>query len=178
MNKSKFVIADENGRELFKEYASSKSWYKYNKESKDEYACWDISYYSGSTLIIGEIKVRESYDSKAFIEWDYEEKKHKQLVKMRNKMLEKYPTKQIEIQYINIFKDENVKIWTTTDIEERQVPRIVLRPQTTYGKQEMVNKSVYGLGLAYESNRGNLTPIIYNTKNNDEEEEEEVDLPF
>ncbi|TRX34938.1 hypothetical protein FNW52_12410 [Flavobacterium sp. ZT3R18] len=175
--KTDFVIADEHGRELFKEYATKQDWYKYIKESKNEKARWDISYWSGSTMIIGEIKVRESYDSTSFVEWDYEAKKHTALVELKDQMQEKYPKKTIEIQYINIFKDEAIKIWTTTNIHNQQQPVWNKRPSTTYGKTEMVDKLNYKCSLENEALRSHLYEVISEPRIEDGEDEND-NLPF
>jgi hypothetical protein len=172
--KTNFVIADEHGRELFKEYANNQNWYKYIKESKDEYAAWDISYWSGGTMIIGEIKVRESYNSNSFVEWDYEVKKHTALVELKDKMQLKYPKKIIEIQYINIFKDEAIKIWTTTNIANEQQPVWNKRPSTTYGKTEIIDKLNYKCSLENESLRSSLYNDLFPQQNNDDDD----NLPF
>ena len=131
--KTNFVIADEHGRELFKHYCTNQKWCKVIKESKDEYAHWDISYWSGGTMIIGEIKVR-NYNSNSFVDWDYEQKKHIELTAMLNRMKQVHPNKKIEIQYINIYKDEAIRIWTTTDIHNQQQPITKILPATTFGE--------------------------------------------
>jgi hypothetical protein len=161
--KTKFEIADANGRKLFKEYCNTQSWCKVIKESKNEYAHWDIAYTSGSTMIIGEIKVRE-YKSDAFCDWDYEEKKHNNLLVIYDQMKEKHPNKKVEIQYINIFKNEAVKIWTTTNIANQQQPIVKYRPQTTMGNDNQVTKGIYKCNLENEANRGTLTPLVYPTR--------------
>jgi hypothetical protein len=174
--KTEFVIADEYGRELFKSYCTQqKQWCKVIKESKDEHSPWDISYFSGSTIIIGEIKVR-NYKSNAFSDWDYEEKKHIGLKEVYKKMVKKYPNKKIEIQYINIFEDQAVRIWTTTNIETLQKPETKLRPSTTVGQTFQKTKSIYNCNLDHESNRGLLYDIFENTRFNDEDEDD--GLPF
>ncbi len=171
--KTEFVIADQNGRDLFKHYCSTQSWCKVTKEATDDYSAWDIAYTSGSTMIIGEIKTRK-YDSSDFADWDYEEKKHLALIEVLKKIKVKYPNKKIEIQYINIFKNEAVKIWTTTNIAAEQEPISVYRPQTTFGNQNEISKRIFKCYSTKEANKGTLTPMVIEQENN----EDNYDLPF
>lgn len=172
--KTEFVIADQHGRELFKHYCNNQKWCKVIKESKDEYAHWDISYTSGSTLIIGEIKVR-NYNSDAFNDWDYEQKKHIELTAMLNKMKQAHPTKKIEIQYINIYKDEAIRIWTTTNIHNQQQPTTKILPATTLGQPMKVSKAIYKCNLDIESDRGLLNSLVFNVRQHNDKDDI---LPF
>ncbi|MBC5836802.1 hypothetical protein [Flavobacterium muglaense] len=169
--------ADNNGRELFKTFCSTQSWCKVIAESKDDFAHWDISYYSGGTKIIGEIKVR-NYDSKAFLDWDYEEKKHNNLLTVYHQVKAK-PTnknKNIEIQYINFFNDDAIKIWTTTNTHNEQQPIIKNLQVSDVEDKGNMNKGIYKCNLSNEAFRGSITPIQFNEPVEDDNEDD--GLPF
>ena len=172
--KTEFEIADSNGRDLFKHYCKQQNWCKVVKESRNEYAHWDIAYTSGSTLVIGEIKVR-NYDSNSFSDWDYEVKKHNNLLLILDEMKLKHPKKKIEIQYINIFQDEGVKIWTTTNISNEQEPVLTYRPKTTLGDTTVITKALYKCNYKNESDRGLLNDIFDGLRHDNDED---VILPF
>ena len=86
----------------------------------------------------------------------------------------KYPNKKVEIQYINIFKNEAVKIWTTTNIAAEQEPISVYRPQTTFGNQTEISKRIYKCYSTKEANKGMLTPMVFEKYDN----EDNYELPF
>jgi hypothetical protein len=169
--------ADENGRELFKTFCNTQSWCKVISESKDDYAPWDISYYSGSTKIIGEIKIR-NYDSKAFLDWDYEQKKHNSLLSVYEKVKANPANKkkQIEIQYINFFTDDAIKIWTTTNTHNEQQPVVKNRQRSDVEDKGNTDKWIYNCNLSNEAHRGSIIPqkIAYIV----EDDNEDDGLPF
>jgi hypothetical protein len=173
--KTEFTSADQNGRDLFKHYCSHQSWCTVVKEATDDYSHWDIAYTSGSTMCIGEIKTR-TYDSTAFGDWDYEEKKHNALLEVHKKIKTKYPDKKVEIQYINIYKDEAVKIWTTTNIANEQQPIVQYRPATTLGNNTEITKKIYKCYSTKEANKGMLNQMILVRPDTDEDEDD--GLPF
>lgn len=172
--KTEFEIADSNGRELFKHYCKQQNWCKVVRESRNEFAHWDIAYTSGSTLVIGEIKVR-NYNSNSFSDWDYEVNKHNNLLIILDEMKLKHPNKKIEIQYINIFQDEGVKIWTTTNIANEQQPVLKYRPKTTLGDATEITKALYKCTDKNESDRGLLNDIFVNLRYDNDEDDI---LPF
>jgi hypothetical protein len=172
---NKFTTADQQGRDMFKHYCGKSEWCKVIKESKDDFAAWDVSYMSGTTMIIGEIKVR-GYESTTFSNWDYEVKKHQALKGILEQMKLKYPKKRIEIQYINFFEDDAVRIWTTTQIDEVQAPITVYRPSTTMGQQTQVSKQVYHCNMKVEADRGTVIEDIFADMKDNREDPEH--LPF
>lgn len=176
MSTNKFTTADQEGRDLFKHYCGKSEWCKVIKESKNDKAPWDIAYMSGSTLIIGEIKVRTKYTSTTFANWDYEVKKHNSLKEILNQMRIKHPNKRIEIQYINFFNDDAVRIWTTTQIDQMQQPISVIRPKTTMGVQKEIIKQIYNCNLSLEADRGTVIEDIFEGMQDNREDPE--DLPF
>jgi hypothetical protein len=174
---NKYRQADENGRELFKQFCNTQSWCKIIAESKDDYAPWDIAYYSGGTKIIGEIKVR-NYESNAFLDWDYEAKKHNSLITVYEKVKAKpeNKNKQVEIQYINIFKNDGIKIWTTTNTHNEQQPIIKKRQVSDVENKGDTEKGIYKCNLSNEAFRGSRTPIQYGQIVEDDNEDD--GLPF
>lgn len=169
MTTNKFTTADQEGREMFKHYCNQQSWCKVIKESKDEFSPWDISYLSAGTMCIGEIKVRE-YNSDSFADWYLEKKKYDSLQEIKTKVDNK-KQKQSKIHYINFFKDEAVKIWDVTTMNDEHT---VLMPATTMGNQKMVATQVYDCNLTNEVDRGLLNGLEFETNDNDEDD----NLPF
>lgn len=154
LNQNKYQQADEDGRKIFREYCATESWCKVIRESKDEYAHWDVSFYSGSTKIIGEIKKRD-YDSNDFSFWDYEKDKHDNLLKVYKKCNE---VDDVEIQYINIYNNDVIRIWTTTNTHNEQVPVEKMRNKSKMENKGDVPKLIYNLkiGRQNEAHRGIL----------------------
>jgi hypothetical protein len=142
---SEFKTKDEEGREIFKEYCANQSWCKFIKESKDEYATWDVSYMSGSTHIIGEIKMR-NFESKAFDTWFLERKKLDALHVVREAVItKKKDVKAPSIQYINLFNDEVIRIWDITNLEMES--KVIDLQATTFGDQSIKQKDTIGLPI-------------------------------
>lgn len=172
---NKYEQADNDGRDLFKDYCAKQDWCKVIKVASPT-DTWDIAYYSGGTKIIGEIKVR-NYDSDAFLDWDYEYKKHHNLLQVYDKVKEKESNKkkQVEIQYINFFKNDSIKIWTTTNLHTTQEPVVNQRNKAFVEDKGDISKLMYKCNLQYEAHRdGNISKpkwIDTRTDNND-------DLPF
>lgn len=108
MNENEYQIKDEKGRGIFKEMCHQQQWCKHIKDSVDPFAHWDLSYTSGSTKMIGEIKYR-NYDSTTFPDWMLEVEKLVYLKDLQALMLSK--GKQTTITYINHFRDEKTFIW-------------------------------------------------------------------
>jgi hypothetical protein len=155
---NKFTSKDEEGRILFQQYCSTTSWCKYNKSAKDEFSPWDVSYTSGSTQVIGEIKMRE-YASDAFDGWFLEEKKLKELSVIRKAVIDKQkdslPTP--VIHYINMFTDGQIMIWDITNLEGT-VEQIKLN-KTTMGDTFKVDKGIITLPTYNNIIIESMTPI-------------------
>lgn len=152
---NKFEIKDEQAKEEFKEWCGYQSWCRFNKKSKVGFATWDVSYYSGNSKteipIVGEIKVREGYESNSFNNWYLEEKKYNSLQQIKEK------TKgDLKIHYINIYPDSMIRIWDITELNNEKMIERNLK-KTTYGNTNEINKKLY---LLY-----NYEAIIYSTNN-------------
>lgn len=170
-----YEAADIRGRELFKEFCKTQSWCKMIKEAPLD-KVWDVSYYSGSTKVIGEIKVRD-YKSKAFLDWDYEYTKHHNLLGVfeETKAMERNKNKKIEIQYINFFSDDAIKIWTTTNLHNHQQPTLENRNKSKVENKGDKMKWIYGCNLDFEAFRGS-TKYIEPEPNDDDSDYD--NLPF
>ena len=168
-----YEAADIKGRELFKEFCNTQSWCKMITVAPLD-KVWDVAYYSGGTKVIGEIKVRD-YNSKAFIDWDYEHKKHHNLLDIYNqtKSKKRNQNKKIEIQYINFFTDDAIKIWTTTNLHNEQQPKLKNRNISKVQDRGNKDKLIYGCDLKIEAFRGSIIPFLYE-ENNDYQD----NLPF
>lgn len=171
---NKFTSKDEEGRVKFQQYCSTTTWCKYNKASKDEYAAWDVSYTSGATQVIGEIKLRD-YASDAFDGWFMEEKKLKALHAVREAVKSKYKhsTTTPSIHYINIFTDDKIIIWDVTNLDA--VVETHNLQQTTMGNQQEVSKAIITLPTATAVIRESLTPPPIGNPNANPEDD---GLPF
>jgi hypothetical protein len=138
---NKFEIKDEQAKEEFKEWCGYQSWCRFNKKSKVGFATWDVSYYSGNSkteiAIVGEIKVREGYESNTFDSWYLEEKKYKSLQQIKEKV-----KGDLKIHYINIYPDSMIRIWDITEINNKMTVQRNLN-KTKYGNTDEINKEVY-----------------------------------
>lgn len=170
---NKFTNKDEEGRAIFQQYCNTKSWCKYTKASKDEYASWDVAYVSGTTNVIGEIKIRE-YASDSFEGWFLEQKKLDALQVVReavnSKQKHSNPT---AIQYINIFNDGQIMIWDITNLESTS--DTINLQQTTMGNKVEVAKEVITLPTYEASVRELIQPIEIGNPNANPEDDV---LPF
>jgi len=112
---NEYQLKDEEGRDIFKLFCKQQKWCKHNKDSKNPYAKWDLSYTSGSTQMIGEIKYRKNYSGSDFSDWILEVDKLKALQVLHQEML----SKGIEsrVTYINHFNNNYTLIWDVTDIK-------------------------------------------------------------
>lgn len=149
-----FRKADEDGRRIFKAYCDTQSWCKFHRESKDDYAHWDVSYFSGSTKIIGEIKKR-NYNANDYCNWDYEQLKHDNLLEVYRK-IDNEDDVNIDIQYINIYDDDVIRIWTTTNTHIEQQPTIANRNKTNLGNKQKVPKLIYNCKIGTEAHKGKI----------------------
>jgi len=105
---------DKKGRDIFKQFCHEQEWCKHHRDSKDKHAHWDLSYFSGNTAMIGEIKYR-NYPSTAFDAWLLELDKLKYLQTMHQFM--KLNGKQTKITYIHHLNDGKTLIWDITELE-------------------------------------------------------------
>lgn len=176
-----FQIADQLGRDLFTAYCHNViPGCKVTKYSKDDYAVWDVAYTIGTSKYIGEIKVREEYESDAFSNWYLEKKKSDNLNQIK-KRIENKQIKQTKIHYINIFPKSNdeIRIYNITNIQNEQTSTIVKLPYTTKGLDIMVDKDVYYCNAHNETDitlKPRLNKLNLKVISSDEDEEEE--LPF
>lgn len=144
----KFEMADNKGRNLFSAFCESQTWCKIKKfaKAKDPY---DVSYTSGDTKIIGEIKFR-NFPSTAFPDWLMQQHKIKDITVLKNKVDTKYPNdKNCRIQFIIFYTDGIVQIWDITDIEKEQTPVDTIVTKTTFGDTSKVHRQQF---LLYNNN--------------------------
>ena len=142
---SEFQIADQLGRDLFTNYCHNQiPGCRVTKYSKDDYDVWDVAYTIGTSKYIGEIKVREEYESDVFSNWYLEKKKSDSLNEIK-KQVDTKQGKPTKIHYINIFpKSQNdFRIYDITNVQDEQKPMTVKLPYTTKGLDLMVDKEVY-----------------------------------
>jgi len=112
---NEYQVKDEKGRDIFKKFCNQQQWCKHHKDSADEYASWDLSYYSGKTQMIGEIKYRTKYDGSAFEDWLLEIDKLVALKKIHKEVVAKGLNPLIT--YINHFNNNYTLIWDITDLQ-------------------------------------------------------------
>ena len=139
-----FELDDQKGRDIFKSFCAAQPWCTINREAKKKYSSWDVSYYSGDTKIIGEIKVRY-YNHDSFDTWIMETKKLEALQSIK--------TKDTLINYINIFNDDKILIWDISNINQ---PSSIEEHQQNDYTQNTVNKSITYLSTSQST--------IYNFK--------------
>lgn len=134
---------DNVGREIFKTFCKRKQWCKHHKDATEQYSHWDTSYYSGTTMVIGEVKER-TYESSAFSDWYMETFKYNELMKIKDK----YQAKgmDVRIHYINLFSDNQVIIWDITNMSLNQVRRTL--GATTLEDKGTRDKMMYQLWKA------------------------------
>ncbi len=146
LQKTKFQEMDDTGRLKFQGYCIGQPWCKFARKSRDEDAHWDVSYYSGDTTIIGEIKDRKE-DSDRYNDWMLEIKKLRELIEIRDKMTRRGIT--TRLHYINIFEDNEIAIWDITDLDINKLEiRIEEHNKTTAGDQTKTDKEITYLPIA------------------------------
>lgn len=145
LQKTKFQEMDDNGRLKFQGYCIGQPWCKFSRKSRDEYAHWDVSYYSGDTTIIGEIKDRQE-NSDTYGTWIMEINKLRALFNVRDKM--KNRGIETRIHYINIFTDNELAIWDVTDLDISKLDvKTEAHQKTECGDQTKINKEVFYLPI-------------------------------
>jgi len=114
---NKFEQLDNEGRIIFQEYCEAQPWCKFIKTSKPN-DVWDVSYFSGGTMIIGEIKKR-GFTSDKFTDWMIHQHKIDSIETVRQKVIAKYQDIDTKIasQFINLYTDDVVRIWDITDYQ-------------------------------------------------------------
>ena len=169
MATSKYREADDKGRDIFIDYCKRQNWCTFKKASKDDYAHWDVSYLSGDTMVIGEIKVRE-YESTDYNGWFLEVFKYNELKHLQSKMKEK--NKDVQIHYINIYTNQEIIIW---DLDKTLLNKNTLNlPKTTMEDNGEKIKQIY---TVYKAEAVVNEPInkVHKIDNNVESDD---DLPF
>lgn len=144
-----FQNDDEKGRKIFKEFCQQQIWCKVHKTSKDKFAKWDLSFFSGRTQMIGEIKVRD-YNSRDFDNWYLEADKLDALRKLN----EVIPNSRIT--YINHFKDNITYIWDLTELKETELDysmqNLQINDYTTQTKLKKVIHLPHHIAIKFETN--------------------------
>jgi hypothetical protein len=109
-----YVKDDEKGRIIFDAFCKQETWCKVNKYAKNDYSKWDVSYYSGNTAMLGEIKKRK-YESTAYGTWFLQEDKYIALTNTQTKL--KQNGKDVKLTYINFFTDNITQVWELDKID-------------------------------------------------------------
>jgi hypothetical protein len=126
---------DEKGRNIFINYCEQQPWCKINKLAKNKFAKWDVSYFSGNTQMIGEIKKRK-YTSDAFSDWYIQEDKWDALIQIKG-------DSDAKITYINHFTDDSTMIWDLTDMDKEKLESGLRLLQENDYSDKLVWKKVY-----------------------------------
>ncbi len=117
---------EDQGRNFFNDWVNTHPEMNItiNKWSENNYTHWDVSFYSGETKVIGEIKKRD-YNHNSFNEWVLEVKKLKYLQELGTKH-------NCIFMYINITKDNQMMIWNLSDLnwDEMKQDKIITNKVT------------------------------------------------
>ena len=132
---------EERGRLLFKGWTMGRDDVIFNRCSTNEMSHWDVSYYSGGTAIVGEIKLRQCTSTK-----------YDTLILQVNKLKELQAIQDniphSRIHYINIFNDGEMIIFDLTDLDPLTVDVLSVQlPKTTSGSKELTNKQIIYLPI-------------------------------
>lgn len=165
-----FEQKEQKGRDSFITTCQQQKWCKINKFATDKYSKWDVSYYSGNTQLIGEIKYRKE-DSSAFKDWIMEVDKFKALKDIQAKL--NVNNKKANITYINIFSDNITYIWNLDNIDLNEIEIKQLWLPKNNEDETLILKDVFFL-LPIDAifrDESDLTKSIFISKyedNNDE----------
>ncbi len=134
--RNKYQEMDDKGRLKFQGFCIAQPWCTFNRKSKDEMAHWDVSYFSGTTRIIGEIKDRRC-TSNAYETLLLQVNKLQELQKLQKAQPDS------RIHYINFFTDNEIEIIDITDIDITitNVEEVLL-PKTFVEDTDEINKAV------------------------------------
>jgi CHAT domain-containing protein len=138
MTTTNYQTDDQKGRDIFKTFCEQQPQFTFYKESKKQFAKWDVSYKIKNKSFIGEIKVRD-YNSFDFNEWYIQGDKLEALQDLQKQ----HPT--TRVTYINIFKDNITMIWDVTDLDLINTPFSMQKLQKNDYTTEEVLKKVYHL---------------------------------
>ena len=151
---------DNKGRLVFESFCNQETWCKVNKFAKNNYSKWDVSYFSGSTAMLGEIKKRK-YESTSYGEWYLQVDKYTVLSNMQVKL--KQEGKEVKITYINHFTDNITQIWVLDGIDLSKLERKTLLLQTNDYDDKLEYKEVYCLPhMKAHKFETDLTKSIFN----------------
>lgn len=129
---------DEDVCLTFKQYCEEQPWCKINRFSKKEFSVWDVSYTSADTKgnivhVIGEIKYKDKYPSTNRDNWLLTVDKYEALEVVKADAIERDPSKEYVVQYINIYCDGKIWIWNTDLVKIKgKLPQKQNLPTTTY----------------------------------------------
>lgn len=135
--------AETKGRNNFSTVCQQEKWCKVNKFATKQDARWDVSFLSGTTQVIGEVKQRR-YNSDTFNEWYFEQGKWEALNQLA-KDNEARTGKKTKIAYINAYNDNILSIWLFDIDELNNVPTLYREMQINDWSNQSQMKSVYGL---------------------------------
>lgn len=165
---------DEKGRNIFISYCNQQPWCKVHRTATNPTAKWDVSYFSGSTKMIGEIKKRDK-NSDTFDSWYLQEDKWQALIDLKG-------TSDARITYINHFNDGETMIWDLTDMQMEKTESSIKSLQKNDYTDEKIPKKVYHLFpidavIKPKSNEAiKLEKMLDEMIKNNEQEED--NLPF
>lgn len=120
-----FKNAEEVSKQTFLDFVVSQDELRLKRFTEGDYDPYDVVYYTGSTLTIGEIKKR-NYNHNTYNDWFMQEDKLIKMLEIKNSS--KYDVK---VTYINHFKDGVTLIWDLTSID--------LKNLKTFKKQLPIN---------------------------------------
>ena len=157
---TKFSKDDEKGRLIFDSFCTQETWCKVNKFAKNDYSKWDVSFYSGTTSIIGEIKKRK-YESTTYGEWYMQIDKYVALSNTQQKL--RQDGKETKIAYINHFTDNITQVWVLDNIDMSKIEKKTILLQTNDYDDKLEYKECYclphSIALKFETD---LTKSIFN----------------
>lgn len=138
---------DLKGRKLFNNFCEQeKQWCKIKKFAKDDYSKWDVSFYSGSTAIVGEIKKRK-YESTTYGTWYLQLDKYNALINVQSEL--RNAGKEAKIAYINHFDDNITNIWVLDNLDISKLEKKAVYLQINDYTEECELKECYCLPHAY-----------------------------
>lgn len=138
MTTTNYQSDDQKGRDLFKLFCNQQPTFTFYRESKKQFAKWDVSYKIKNQSYIGEIKVRD-YNSTDFNEWYIQADKLEALQELQKQ----HPS--TKATYINIFKNNITMIWDISNLDLLTTPFSMQKLQKNDYTTEEVYKKVYHL---------------------------------
>lgn len=135
--------AEMKGRNNFSTVCQQEKWCRVNRFATKRGSKWDVSFMSGTTQVIGEVKQRR-YDSDTFNDWYFQADKWEALNKLAKANTVK-TGKETKIAYINAYNNNIMNIWLFDIDQLNETPTLYREMQTNDWSNQSQMKSVYGL---------------------------------